>query len=137
MVMGRPREIAPPPEEVIELGKEMVNWVIENEPYILHLSDWYTLTKMFTYNYWKLLIKLEEFRPYYEKALKIVGRKYLDKDSKVRNGVAERWQRVYFADLREQEDADLDAASERAKKVAEIDPTKSVASLCAKEHTQA
>ena len=101
---GRPRTVSFSPEEMISLGREMIEWVKKNEQSVLHLSEWYTIEKEYTYNEWKQFISKEEFRPYYEKALKIVGRKYLDKDSKVRDGISQRWQRVYFKDLREEED---------------------------------
>lgn len=105
MPAGRPRETSRPPEEMIALGEEMIQWVKEH-PEILHLSEWYTIHKGFIYNEWKVYIKCKEFYPYYEQALKLVGRKYLDKDSKVRDGISHRWQRVYFKDLKEEEDAD-------------------------------
>jgi len=107
MPAGCPRTVSLSPDEMISLGKEMVKWCLENQESILHLSDWYTISKGFTYNEWKAFIQLKEFLPYYEQALKIVGRKYLDKDSNVRNGISERWMRVYYKDLVEQEDADV------------------------------
>lgn len=100
-------------EEMIELGKEMVEYVTENKKTILHLSQWYTIEKGFTYNEWKNFIKKEEFFPYYEKALKIVAMKYLDKNSNIRDGISNRWQRLYFGDLREGEDIDADAEAAR------------------------
>lgn len=116
MSIGAPRTTSFPPEEMIELGKEMVEWV-KAHPNILHLSEWYTIEKMFIYEEWKCFIKCKEFFPYYEVALKLVGRKYLDKTSDVREGVSQRWQRVYFKDLREQEDEDLKFKSDLAKEV--------------------
>ena len=61
-----------------------------------------------------------EFVPYYERAIKMVGMKYLDKTSNVREGISQRWQRVYFKDLRKSEDQDLDAAAARSKEVAAV-----------------
>jgi hypothetical protein len=52
------------------------------------------------------MIVKDEFYPYYELALRLVGIKYLDKTTNVREGISQRWQRVYFKDLKEQEDAD-------------------------------
>lgn len=105
--MARPRTVSLPPEEMIELGKEMVAWVRQRKDTILHLSEWYTIEKMFTYNQWKTFIACEEFFPYYEQALKIVGLKYLDKNSNVRDGISQRWQRSYFQDLTERENEDM------------------------------
>lgn len=108
MVAGRPRTTSFTPEKMIELGKEMVGYVVKNKMKILHLSEWYTIEKGFTYNEWKTFIQRQEFIPYYEQALKIIGLKYVDKNSNVRDGISQRWQRVYFADLKEQEDRDAD-----------------------------
>jgi len=106
--MARPREFSFPPEKMIELGKEMIEYVKKNKNTILHLCEWYTIEKGFTYNEWKTFIQRAEFVPYYEQALRIVGLKYVDKTSNVREGISQRWQRVYFGDLKEQEDRDAD-----------------------------
>ncbi len=101
--MVRPRTVSPQDNELIALGEEMVSWV-ENHPEILHLSEWWCLEKMILENVWETMINRATFVPYYEKALKTVGRKYLDKNSNVREGVSQRWQRVYFKDLKKEED---------------------------------
>lgn len=109
---GRPRTVSLSKEEMMLLGEEMVNYVKKNKKTILHLSEWYTIEKRFTYKEWKTFIQREEFIPYYEQAIKIVGLKYIDKNSNVRDGISNRWQRLYFGDLKENEDetADADAA---------------------------
>ena len=108
MPPGAPRTVSPSTKDMIALGKEMVAWVKTNKKTILHLSEWYTIEKGYTYNQWKAFIQIQEFLPYYEQALKIVGLKYVDKNSNVRDKISDRWQRVYFADLKEQEDRDAD-----------------------------
>lgn len=113
MVGGRPRTVSFSEDEMIELGNEMVSFVTVNKKDILHLCEWYTIEKGFTYNEWKTFIQRPEFVPYYEQALKIVGLKYVDKNSNVRDGISQRWQRVYFGDLKESEDADMDAEAAR------------------------
>lgn len=115
MISGRPRTSSLSTEEMIQLGQEMVEWCIENKP--LHLSEWYTIKKMFTYNQWKSFIQKKEFIPYYEKALKLVGIQYLDKESRIRDGISQRWQRVYFKDLKEKEDKDKKSDLERICKI--------------------
>jgi hypothetical protein len=107
--MVRPREFSFSEKEMIALGKEMIAYVKANQKTILHLSEWYTIEKGYTYNEWKNFIQKAEFFPYYEQALKIVGLKYVDKKSNVRDSISQRWQRIYFGDLREGEDADADA----------------------------
>ncbi len=122
MAGGRPRNFNFPTEKMIELGQEMISWIKENEKTVLHLSEWYTIEKGFTYNEWKMFIQREEFFPYYEQALRIVGRKYLDKTSQVRDSISHRWQRIYFKDLREEEDKDKDEDLERKLKIASAIP---------------
>lgn len=113
---GAPRKTSFSPEEMIALGEEMLEWVIENDP--IHLSQWYTIHKGFIYNEWKVFIKCSEFYPYYERALRIVGLKYIDgKNKDIKESLCQRWQRVYFKDLRESEDEDLDRAAQRQKEV--------------------
>lgn len=119
MAGGRPRTTAFPPEEMIALGQEMVEWIKVNNP--LHLSEWYTIEKGFLYEEWKCFIQIKEFLPYYEISLKLVGKQYLDKQSNIRDGISQRWQRVYFKDLKDQEDQDykdkLDAELAHKKEV--------------------
>ena len=87
---------------MIELGEEMIEWVKKNKP--IHLSMWYTQEKDFTDKQWDAFIKIPEFLHYYTKALKLVGYSYLDKDSSVDVRLKDRWQRVYFKDLKQEED---------------------------------
>lgn len=99
---GCPRKTSFSKDEMIKLGEEMIEW-IKNHPNILHLSEWYTIEKGFIYNEWKCFIQRSEFIPFYEIALKLVGRKYLDKTSNVRESQAQRWSKVYFKDYYEHE----------------------------------
>jgi hypothetical protein len=117
--MARPRTVSLPAAEMEVLGSEMVKWVSQSQP--LHLSEWYTIHRGFTYNEWKTFLQREEFIPYYERALKIVGKHYLNGD--VHPSIAQRWLRIYFKDLREREDADKDADVARTKEnISKIDP---------------
>jgi len=102
MGAGRPRTVCPPPEEMIALGEEMIAWVELNNP--LHLSQWWGIEKFITENVWECMHRAPEFLPYYRKALKIIGIGYLDKDSSVDRAIKDRWQRVYFKDLKQEED---------------------------------
>jgi hypothetical protein len=106
--MVRPREFSFSEKEMIAMGEEMIAYVNKHKKTILHLCEWYTIEKGFTYNEWKNFIQKAEFFPYYEKALKIVGLKYVEKNSNVRDNISPRWQRIYFGDLREGEDKDAD-----------------------------
>jgi hypothetical protein len=113
MPVGAPRTVSGSDEEMVALGKEMVAYVNKHKKTMLHLSEWYTIEMGLTYNEWKTFIQIKSFLPYYEQALKLVGMKYLDKNSNVRDGISNRWQRVYFGDLRESEDIDADAEAAR------------------------
>lgn len=112
---GRPRTTSFPPEEMIKLGEEMIDWVKKNNP--LHLSEWYSVHKGFIYKDWKAFIQLPEFLPYYEKAINIVGRQYLDKNSNIREGVSQRFLRFYFRDLKEEEDEKESKKIEKEKQM--------------------
>jgi len=116
MAGGRPRTVSLSPDEMIELGEEMLQWIIENDP--IHLSQWYSIHKSYTDKQWDTMQVAPEFFPYYEKALKLVGFKYLKKDSPIEPSLKQRWQRVYFKDLRKREDSDADAQIERESRKA-------------------
>lgn len=118
MAGGRPREFTLPKDQLIELGKEMLDWVQKNDP--LHLSQWYTIEKDIIYLEWKQMINKPEFRPYYEKCMRIIGMKYIDQEQKrIKDGVAHRFLRLYFRDLRELEDQALDDELQRKKELLE------------------
>ena len=100
--VGRPRTVSFEPEEMIELGQRMLDWVYENDP--LHISQWYSGHMCISYKDFETMQKRPEFIGYYEQAMLFIGLKYLDKNSCIREGVSQRWQRVYFKDLRQEED---------------------------------
>jgi hypothetical protein len=102
MPAGRPRTVTPQPEEMIKLGEEMLEWIRINKP--LHLSEWYSGEMFITSKVWDTMQVAPEFFPYYEKALRMIGKQYLDKTSKVRDSISHRWLRVYFKDLKREED---------------------------------
>ena len=113
---GRPRTVSLPPDEMILLGEEMILWVKLNNPF--HLSEWYTIEKMFTYKQWDTMSKLPEFLPYYEKAIKMVARNYLN--GNVNASIAQRFLRIYFKDVKDQEDEDAKTASNLKKEEARV-----------------
>ncbi len=114
--MVRPRTISPSPPEMIELGEEMIKWVTQNNP--TNLSHWYVLEKGISRRDFKdLYKKCAEFLPYYEQAMALIGKRYLECEG-INPGIAQRWQRIYFPDLMDQENED---ASFNAKIKAEAD----------------
>lgn len=106
MPAGRPRTVSFSEEEMTALGEEMLEWVRKNNP--IHLSMWYSIEKMFTEKQWDTFQQRAEFVPYYEMALKLVGYNYLTKGSDVEPAIKQRWQRVYFKDLRREENESLE-----------------------------
>ena len=114
MTAGAPRTVSLPPDEMIELGKEMIKWIKKNDP--LHVSAWYSIEKEYTDGQWETMIRMKEFIGYYEQAQKIIGQKYLDKNSNVREGASQRWQHVYFKDLKKAEIEMLKLKAELARK---------------------
>lgn len=125
--VGRPRTVCPEPEELEALGIEMVEW-FKAHPDALHISEWYSVEKFIVDKVWNVMLQKPEFLTYYELSMKLVGKKYLDKTSNVREGASQRWQRVYFKDLRNQEDEDARFASklklEETKAVSAADSAK-------------
>lgn len=111
MPAGRPRSISLQPHEMEALGKEMIQWVSQYDP--MHLSQWYCLHKGYTDAEWETMHVAPEFFPYYEQALKLVGLKYLSKESPIEPALKQRWQRVYFKDLRKEEDETANAEAAR------------------------
>lgn len=119
---GRPRTVSLPPDDMVKLGEEMLEW-LQNNPDTLHLSKWYSQTKMFTYKQWDTFTKAPEFFPYYEKALSIVAEKYID--GTIHPSISQRFLRIYFKDVRDSEDEkmrfeyELKGKAEQAKYDAE------------------
>lgn len=102
MPAGRPRTSTPSPKEMIKLGEDMLEWIRLHKP--LHLSEWYSGEMFITEKVWDSMRKAPEFFHYYDRALKIIGKQYLDKTSRVRDTISHRWLRVYFKDLKHEED---------------------------------
>lgn len=116
MPVARPRTISLPKEKMIELGKEMVTWA-SNTPDALHLNEFYTKLKGWTYAEFKNLRVCSEFYPYYEQAIGIIGKRYLD--GTVNPSIAQRWLRLYFGDLREEENSSSNEEYSRKKDLIE------------------
>ena len=115
--MVRPRTTCPPDEELDALGQEMLEWIENND--CVHVSDWYCIEKMIDDNTWDQMIEKDVFRPYYKKAIKLVGRKYLKEDTGIEPRIKDRWIRLYYKDLKKQEDTDKDEDIKRQKTLAE------------------
>lgn len=104
MAGGRPRTASLPPKEMIELGKEMVAWVKKNNP--MHIKQFYSIHKKILFKDWDAMTQLPEFLPYYEQAMAQISLQYIDKTSSIRDSIAHRFLRLYFREVRNQEDED-------------------------------
>lgn len=100
---GRPRSTTPPPKEVIELGKEMVEWFL-TEPVRkkFHFKQWYSIEKKMLKAQWDNLCAVQEFNAYYEQAQAIISQRYMD--GSINPGIAQRFLRLYFPELKKDED---------------------------------
>ena len=116
MPAGRPRTVSLPPDQMIELGKEMIAWIKANNP--VHLSEFFCIEKGYTDDEWDTMHVSPEFFPYYKQALAIIGIKYLKEDTGIEPNVKNRWLRSYFKDLRKQEDQDKQDDIMRQKELA-------------------
>lgn len=117
MPAGRPRTVSLPPDEMIKLGEEMIEYIETHD--VLHLQEWYGIEKMILDGEWKAMIQIPEFLPYYNKAIKMVAKKYVDKNSNVRDSIAHRFARIYYQDLRQSEDEFVILKAQAGKKALE------------------
>jgi hypothetical protein len=130
-----PRDVAPEDDELIELGKEMVEWVAQNKP--LHLNWWYTLQKFITYEEFKMWTLKPVFLPYLQIAKSIISEHYLDKNSNLDNHMRKFLGRHYFPDGKEEEDAKtVHDANARAQAESQHEKTTIVKTISYSDHLQ-
>jgi hypothetical protein len=106
---GRPRTAIPQKEELIELGKDLVEWASEKskkgEPIRVRFCDWYT-DRGFIRKQWESFCNLPEFSWYYEKARALMAGRYVD--GTVNPSIAHRYLRIYDPEMRDAENQDAD-----------------------------
>ncbi len=107
--VGRPRTSIPQKNELIELGKDLLDWASEQQDEQLRCRwcEWYAKKHFFIRKQWKRMLDTEEFRPYYEAAQVFLGEKWID--GTIHPSISQRYLRVYDPELRESEDTDSDA----------------------------
>ena len=118
MPSGRPRTVSPSDEELEALGQQMVDFVSDEANNVLHLTEWWSTHMFFEEKVWDTICRRQIFVPYYDKALRIIGKKYLDKGSNVRDSISHRWLRHYFKDLKRSEDDEFKFKEETKAKLA-------------------
>ena len=101
--IGRPRTVSPEPAECIELGEEMVEWVILNKP--THLTEWFSIEKMIPWKMWDAMCQIPEFLPYYEIALSLVAKSA--RDGTLNTTIAQRFLSLYHRDMKRMENDDV------------------------------
>lgn len=111
---GRPRTSSPSKEELIELGKDLVQWASQHtkkgEPLRVRFCDWYT-DQGFIRKQWEDFRDKPEFSWYYEKARSLMATRYID--GTVNQSIAHRYLRIYDPELKDSEDCDADADADR------------------------
>ena len=111
---GRPRTSSPSKEELIELGKDLVEWASEQttkkDPIRVRFCDWYT-DRGFIRKQWEDFRDKPEFSWYYEKARSLMALRYID--GTVNQSIAHRYLRIYDPEMKDSEDQDADVAEER------------------------
>ena len=107
MAGGRPRGIFPTEKEMIELGKDLVEWATEKTDEIrTSFCFWYGLKHSILYEEWKLMKRREEFSPYYQKARAAMAQKL--HAQALEKGLSHRYIRMYDRELSDMEDQDKD-----------------------------
>lgn len=110
MPAGRPRSAIPEKEELIELGKDLVQWASEKqkkgESIRVRFCDWYT-DRGFIRKQWEHMREKPEFQWYYERARTLLALRYID--GTVNQSIAHRYLRIYDPEVRDEEDKDADA----------------------------
>jgi hypothetical protein len=106
---GRPRTAIPEKEELIELGKDLVEWASEKpkkgDRIRARFCDWYT-DRGFVRKQWEHMREKPEFQWYYETARSYLAEKYVD--GTVNASIAHRYLRIYDPELRDEENKDAE-----------------------------
>lgn len=103
MSTGRPRTASFESEEMIKLGKDLVEWATEETKDIrTSFCFWYGLKHGILLKTWKLMKQREDFRPYYERARAALAKKLHTQE--LEKGMSHRYIRMYDQELSENED---------------------------------
>jgi hypothetical protein len=113
MPAGRPRTAVPEKDDLIELGKDLLDWASEKKKGELRCRwcEWYAKKHFFVRSQWKHMIEKPEFRPYYEASQAYLSEKWID--GTINQSIAHRYLRLYDPELKEHEDIDADIEAKR------------------------
>jgi hypothetical protein len=99
---GRNRTTTPEDEELELLGKELVEWATEKtKEFRYHVKQFYSIKKCLSKTHWDMMIQKPIFRDYYDRALAALSQKYVD--GTINPTIANRFLRLYFPELRAEE----------------------------------
>lgn len=114
--LGRPRTLLPKDdEEIHRLGEELVAWAVDNpkkEKY--HLTQWFLMEKMFSPNLFHVLEHNEIFIPYLKIAKAHLSFQYVN--GTINPSIAHRFMRLYFDDVKKDENDLIAYKAEVARK---------------------
>lgn len=106
MVVGRPRTKSLQSKELLEFGEKLLIWATEktgkDDELRFRFPQFYCLLHGYTEDHWDKMKRIEEFRPYYEKARVALSRRYID--GSIKDSIAHRFLRIYFPEIRKEED---------------------------------
>ena len=123
--VGRPRTTTPNDEELIELGKDLLQWATEETDELrCRFPEWYCLKQGFIKKQWDLMLQKETFRSYYEMAQAALAKRYMN--GTINPSIAHRFLRIYTPEVKDDEDtllkyqSDLKAKEELAVSEADV-----------------
>lgn len=101
--MGRVRTSSPDDEELEKLGQELVQWATEPTSELrYHINQFWLLEKKLSRESLKRARTNPVYRPYHDQAKAALANRYVD--GSINPSIAQRFLRLYFDDLREEED---------------------------------
>lgn len=103
---GRPRTVIPEDDELIELGKKMVEYFSEPTKEVRCMfSQWYT-RQGFKLNQWKQMITQPVFQSYHEQARMLIATNHTN--GTINPSIAHRFLRHYAPEVKEEENEELE-----------------------------
>lgn len=97
--MARPRTSVPEHDELVELGKDLVEWATEKTKELrCRYCQWYSGKHGFLAKQWDHMLEKPEFRGYYEQAQLALAQRFLD--GSVNPSIAHRFLRIYCPDVK-------------------------------------
>lgn len=115
---GRPRTVCPEHDELVELGKDLLQWATEETNELrCRFCQWYSLKHMILGRVWDLMIEKAEFHGYYESARAALAQRYMN--GAVNPSIAHRFVRIYMPEVKRDEEEKARFEAELKAKVEE------------------